>query len=211
RLTGRAAMFKFVPNQHKFFDLFKEAAQNALTGAKALREMFEQGVNLQEAWKKIKDIEHEGDRLTHRTIRTLNQTFITPIDSEDIHALATALDNVMDAIEAAASRVVLYKISKFAPEALELTNIVVTSTEQLVKAISHMPKLEDIDEYCIEINRLENAADDIYRKAIGALFDEERPPLEVIKWQDIFDILESATDRCEDVANILESIGLKNA
>jgi uncharacterized protein len=204
-------MFKFVPNQTKFFDLCRESAQNALSGAKALKEMFEQGENFQESWKKIKDLEHEGDRLTHRTIRTLNQTFITPIDSEDIHALATALDNVMDAIEAAASRVVLYKITKMAPEALELTNIVVTSTEQLVNAISHMPKLEDVDDYCIEINRLENAADEIYRQAIGALFDQERPPLEVIKWQDIFDILESATDRCEDVANILESIGLKNA
>jgi predicted phosphate transport protein (TIGR00153 family) len=204
-------MFKFVPNQTKFFDLFKESAQNALSGAKALKEMFEQGENFPESWKKIKDIEHEGDRLTHRTIRTLNQTFITPIDSEDIHALATALDNVVDAIEAAASRVVLYKITKIAPEALELTNIVVVSTEQLVNAISHMPKLEDVDDYCIEINRLENAADEIYRQAIGTLFDQERPPLEVIKWQDIFDILESATDRCEDVANILESIGLKNA
>jgi predicted phosphate transport protein (TIGR00153 family) len=204
-------MFKFVPNQDKFFDLFKEAAQNALVGAKALKEMFDQGQNYQESWKKIKDIEHEGDRLTHKTIRTLNQTFITPIDSEDIHALATALDNVMDAIEAAASRVVLYKITTIVPEALELSNIVVTSTEQLVKAISHMPKLEDVDAYCIEINRLENAADEIYRQAIGALFEQERPPLDVIKWQDIFDILESATDRCEDVANILESIGLKNS
>ncbi|MGH7828012.1 MAG: DUF47 domain-containing protein [Candidatus Binatia bacterium] len=204
-------MFKFIPNQDKFFDLFKDAAQNALAGAKATKEMFEQGQNYQEAWKGIKDIEHEGDRLTHKTIRTLNQTFITPIDSEDIHALATALDNVIDAIEAAASRVVLYKITNIVPEALDLTNIVVASTEQLVKAISHMPKLEDIDEYCIEINRLENAADEIYRKAIGSLFDQERPPLEVIKWKDIFDILESATDRCEDVANILESIGLKNA
>jgi len=204
-------MFKFVPNQEKFFDLFKEAAQNALAGARALKEMFDQQDGYQESWKKIKDFEHEGDRLTHRTIRTLNQTFITPIDSEDIHALATALDNVMDAIEAAASRVVLYKITKIVPEALELSSIVVQSTEQLVKAISHMPKLEDVDDYCIEINRLENAADEIYRKAIGALFDEERPPLEVIKWQDIFEILESATDRCEDVANVLESIGLKNA
>jgi predicted phosphate transport protein (TIGR00153 family) len=204
-------MFKFVPNQEKFFELFREAAQNALSGAKALKEMLARGDHLQEAWKKIKDIEHEGDRLTHRTIRTLNQTFITPIDSEDIHALATALDNVMDAIEAAASRIVLYKIDRIAPEAIELSEVIENSTEQLVKAISHMPKLEDIDDYCIEINRLENTADDIYRKAIGALFEGEPAPLQVIKWQDIFEILESATDRCEDVANILESIGLKNA
>jgi predicted phosphate transport protein (TIGR00153 family) len=204
-------MFKFIPRREKFFELFKESAQNALAAAKGLQEMLEQGDNLQDSWKKIKEMEHEGDRLTHRTIRSLNQTFLTPIDSEDIHALATALDNVVDAIEAAASRIVLYKITKIVPEALELSEIIVTCAEQLVKAISHMPKLEDVDDYCIEINRLENAADDIYRKAIGALFDEERPPLEVIKWQDVFEILESATDRCEDVANILESIGLKNS
>jgi predicted phosphate transport protein (TIGR00153 family) len=204
-------MFRFSPHREKFFDLFREAAQNTLAGAKALKEMFEHYDNPAESWKKIKDLEHEGDRLTHRTIRMLNQTFITPIDSEDIHALTTALDNVMDAIEAAASRMVLYKIASVSPEAKELCEIIVTSTEQMVEAISHMPKLADIDDYCIEINRLENAADDIYRKAIANLFDGERPPLEVIKWQDIYEILESATDRCEDVANILESIGLKNA
>lgn len=204
-------MFKFIQNREKFFDLFKEAAQNALAGAQALEEMLDHGNNFEGAWKRIKEIEHEGDRLTHRTIRMLNQTFLTPIDAEDIHALATALDNVMDAIEAAASRMVLYKIAKIPPAAQELSEVIVTSTEQLVKAISHMPRLEDIDDYCIEINRLENTADEIYRKAIGTLFDGEPHPLDVIKWQDIFDILESATDRCEDVANILESIGLKNS
>jgi predicted phosphate transport protein (TIGR00153 family) len=173
--------------------------------------MFEHYDNPQESWKKIKDLEHEGDRVTHRTIRSLNQTFLTPIDGEDIHALATALDNVMDAIEAAASRMVLFKIEGVTPEARELCEVIVTSTEQVVKAVSHMPRLDDIDDYCIEINRLENAADDIYRKAIGNLFDNGKSPLEVIKWLDIYEILESATDRCEDVANILESIGLKNS
>jgi predicted phosphate transport protein (TIGR00153 family) len=204
-------MFKFSPHKEKFFDLFKTAAQNALAGAKALKEMFEHYDNPQESWKKIKDLEHEGDRVTHRTIRSLNQTFLTPIDGEDIHALATALDNVMDAIEAAASRMVLFKIEGVTPEARELCEVIVTSTEQVVKAVSHMPRLDDIDDYCIEINRLENAADDIYRKAIGNLFDNGKSPLEVIKWLDIYEILESATDRCEDVANILESIGLKNS
>ncbi len=202
--------FNLNPHREKFFDLFKEAAENVLEGAKALKEMVDHYENPHESWKKIKDLEHEGDRLTHRTIRMLNQTFITPFDAEDIHALASALDNVMDAIEAAASRMVLYKISKVTTPALELCEVIVTSTEQLVKAISHLPKLAEMDDYCIEINRLENAADDIYRRAIATLFDEERPPLEVIKWQDIFEILESASDRCEDVANILESIGLKN-
>jgi len=204
-------MFNFSPHREKFFDLFKQSAENALAGAKALKEMLDQYDNPQQSWKKLKDLEHEGDRLTHRTIRSLNQTFLTPIDAEDIHALTTALDNVMDAIEAGASRMVLFKIERPTAEALELSEIIVTATEQLVKAVSHMPRLDDIDEYCIEINRLENAADDIYRKAIGNLFGNGSLPMDVIKWLDIYDILESATDRCEDVANILESIGLKNS
>lgn len=204
-------MFKFSPHREKFFDLFKQSAENALAGAKALQEMFEHYDNPQQSWKNLKDLEHEGDRLTHRTIRSLNQTFLTPIDAEDIHALTTALDNVMDAIEAGASRMVLFKIDRPTEEAMELSKIIVTATEQLVKAVSHMPRLDDIDEYCIEINRLENAADDIYRKAIGGLFSDGTSPMEVIKWLDIYEILESATDRCEDVANILESIGLKNS
>jgi uncharacterized protein len=204
-------MFNFSPHKEKFFDLFKQAAQNALNGARALKEMLEHYDNPQESWKKLKDLEHEGDRITHRTIRSLNQTFLTPIDAEDIHALTTALDNVMDAIEAAASRMILFRIDKPTVEAMELCETIVTSTEQLVKAVSHMPRLDDIDEYCIEINRLENTADDIYRKAIGQLFENGTSPMDVIKWLDIYEILESATDRCEDVANILETIGLKNS
>lgn len=204
-------MFKFSPHKEKFFDLFKESAQNALAGAKLLKEMLDRFENPHESWKKLKDLEHEGDRITHRTIRSLNQTFLTPIDAEDIHALTTALDDVMDAIEAAAARMILFKIDQPTDAAKELCEIIVTSTEQLVKAVLHMPRLDDIDEYCIEINRLENAADDIYRKAIGQLFENSTAPLNVIKWLDIYDILESATDRCEDVANTLETIGLKNS
>ncbi len=185
-------MFKFSPHKEKFFDLFKQSAENALAGARALKEMLERYDNPQEWWKKLKDLEHEGDRLTHRTIRSLNQTFLTPIDAEDIHALTTALDNVMDAIEASASRMVLFKIEKPSAEALELADIIVTAAEQLVKAVSYMPRLDDIDEYCIEINRLENAADDIYRKAIGSLFDDHHPAMHVIKWLDIYEELESA-------------------
>jgi hypothetical protein len=204
-------MFKIVPRREKFFDLFKESAQNALAGAKALKEMLENYADPQQSWNKLKDLEHEGDRITHRTIRSLNQTFLTPIDAEDIHALTTALDDVMDAIEAAAARMVLFRIDQPTPEAKALCEIIVTSTEQLVKAVSHMPRLDDVDEYCIEINRLENAADDIYRRAIGRLFEDGTSPMDVIKWLDIYEILESATDRCEDVANTLETIGLKNS
>jgi predicted phosphate transport protein (TIGR00153 family) len=204
-------MFRFIPHRERFFDLFKEAAQNALGTAKALQEMFDQYRNPQESWKRIVDFEQEGDRITHQIMRMLNQTFITPIDREDIYALTTALDDVVDAIEAVASRMVLYKIEGVTPEARKMCGIIVTSTEQMVKAVSHMPKLEDVEEYCIELNRLENAADEIYREAVAALFDGERPPLDVIKWKEIYEILETTTDRCEDVANIVESIALKNA
>jgi uncharacterized protein len=204
-------MFKFIPHKEKFFDLFKESAQNCLAGARLLKEMLDRYENPQESWKKLKDLEHEGDRITHRTIRSLNQTFLTPIDAEDIHALTTALDNVMDAIEAAASRMILFRIDKPTLEARELSEVIENSTEQLVKAVSHMPRLDDIDEYCIEINRLENTADDIYRKAISQLFENGTTPMDVIKWLDIYEILESATDRCEDVADTLETIGLKNS
>ena len=204
-------MFQSVPRQQKFFDSFKEAAQNALAGAQALKEMFDHYRDPQESWKRIVDFEHEGDKITHRIMRMLNQTFLTPLDREDIHALTTALDNVMDAMEAAASRMVLYKIDEVTPEAKRMCGIIVTSAEQMVKAVSHMPKLEDVEGYCIEINRLENAADEIYREATAALFDGERPPLGVIKWKEIYEILETATDRCEDVANTVESIALKSA
>jgi len=123
-------VFQSVPHQQKFFDSFKEAAQNALAGAQALKEMFDHYRDPQESWKRIVDFEHEGDKITHRIMRMLNQTFITPIDREDIHALTTALDNVMDAIEAAASRMVLYKIDEVTPEAKRMCGIIVTSAEQ---------------------------------------------------------------------------------
>jgi hypothetical protein len=204
-------VFQSVPPRKKFFDLFKDAAQNTLEGAQVLKEMFDHYRDPQESWKRIVDCEHEGDKITHRIMRMLNQTFVTPLDREDIHALTTALDNVMDAVEAAASRMLLYKIEEVTPEAKRICGIIVTSAEQMVKAVSHMPKLEDVEEHCIEINRLENAADEVYREAVAALFDGEHPPLNVIKWKEIYEILETATDRCEDVANIVESIALKNA
>ena len=142
-------MFNFAPHKEKVFDLFKEAAENALAGAKALQEMLDRYDNPPESWKKIRDFEHEGDRTTHRTIQSLNQTFLTPIDAEDIHALTTALDNVMDAIEAAASRMVLFKIDRPTTQAQELCEIIVTSAEQLVKAVSHMPRLVFSAAFCL--------------------------------------------------------------
>jgi len=204
-------MFKLIPREEKFFEYFQEAARNVLEAARALKEMLDDYRDPHGAWKKIVDYEHEGDKLTHQIMRRLNQTFITPIDREDIHALTSALDDVVDAIEAAASRMVLYKIPNVTPEAKKLATLIVTSAEQIVKAVGHLPRLEDVEEHCIEINRLENTADEVYREAIAILFEGEHPPLDVIKWKEIYEILETTTDCCEDVANVVEAIALKNA
>lgn len=205
-------MFRLIPREEKFFDFFKEAADNILEGAKALVQMTdEQGGDLQERWKRLEDFEHEGDKITHQIMRKLNRTFITPIDREDIHSLTVALDDVMDLIEAAAARMCLYKIKQPTEEARKLAQLILKSAEEIVKAVSNLERMDDVMEHCIEINRLENVADDVCREAIAGLFDSGHDPIEVIKWKEIYETMETATDRCEDVANIVESVALKNA
>jgi len=205
-------MFRLIPREEKFFEFFKEAASNILDGAKVLVQMMdEQGGDLQELWKQLEDFEHEGDKITHQIIRKLNRTFITPIDREDIHSLTVALDDVMDLIEAVAARMSLYKIKQPTEEARKLAQLILKSAEEIVKAVSNLERMDDVMEHCIEINRLENVADDICREAIAALFEKGNDPIEVIKWKEIYETLETATDRCEDVANIVESVALKNA
>jgi len=205
-------MFRLIPREEKFFEFFKEAAGNILEAAKVLLQMMEeQGGNLQEYWKQLEDLEHEGDKITHQIIRKLNRTFITPIDREDIHSLTVALDDVMDLIEAVAARMSLYKIKEPTEEARKLTQVILKSAEEIVKAVSNLERMDDVMEHCIEINRLENVADDISREAIANLFEKGNDPIEVIKWKEIYETLETATDRCEDVANIVESVALKNA
>lgn len=205
-------MFRLIPREEKFFEFFKEAAGNILDAAKVLLQMMEeQGGNFQEYWKQLEDLEHEGDKITHQIIRKLNRTFITPIDREDIHSLTVALDDVMDLIEAAAARMSLYKIKEPTEEARKLTRVILKSAEEIVKAVSNLERMDDVMEHCIEINRLENVADEISREAIANLFEKGNDPIEVIKWKEIYETLETATDRCEDVANIVESVALKNA
>lgn len=205
-------MFRLIPREEKFFEFFKEAAGNILDAAKVLLQMMEeQGGDFQEYWKQLEDLEHEGDKITHQIIRKLNRTFITPIDREDIHSLTVALDDVMDLIEAVAARMSLYKIKEPTEEARKLTQVILKSAEEIVKAVSNLERMDDVMEHCIEINRLENVADDISREAIANLFEKGNDPIEVIKWKEIYETLETATDRCEDVANIVESVALKNA
>lgn len=204
-------MFRLIPREEKFFEFFEKAANNILEGARVLVQMTEEGcANFQERWKRLEELEHVGDKITHQIIRKLNRTFITPIDREDIHSLAVALDDVMDLIEASAARMSMYKIKQPTEEARKLAQVILKSAEEIVKAVSSLERLDDVMEHCIEINRLENMADEISREAIADLFDKGHDPMDVIKWKEIYETMETTTDHCEDVANIVESVALKS-
>jgi predicted phosphate transport protein (TIGR00153 family) len=163
--------------------------------------------------KKIKDVEHKGDSITHDIIQMLNKTFVTPLDREDIYALASKLDDILDLIDASAQRVIMYNVDSIPPEAKSLGFIILQSCYAVDKAVAMLGKKtnEQIFAACVEINALENEADRVSREAISRLFDEEKDPIQLIKWKEIFEILERATDKCEDAANILESVVVKNA
>ena len=202
---------RIIPKEEKFSDYFEQAAQNILRGAETLKTMMDLYLHPEESAKKLKDLEHEGDKITHEIVKKLNQTFITPIDREDIYSLTSALDDVLDLIEAAADRMVLYRIASPTPEARELSNIIYESSQEIEKAIVLLRGLDEVYyQHCVEINRLENAADRITRDAIARLFQGEYSPYEVIKWKEIYETLEAATDKCEDVANIIEAVILKH-
>ena len=204
---------KFLPRETDFFSMFEKAALNLNRGAALLVEMMEDISSSEAKSKSIRDVEQEGDILTHEVMRRLNKTFLTPVDREDIHALISRMDDVLDLIWASADRAVLFRIKDSTPEAVELSKKILRTTEIITKALSNLKdkKYSYIQEYCIEINRLENAADKTYREALVRLFDEIKDPILVIKWKEVYDHLEDATDTCEDVANILEGIVLKHA
>lgn len=204
-------MVRFFPRDEKFFDLFEQAAGNIRAGAEALAQLFEAGGNDPAAVRKVEDLEHQGDRITHEIIRKLHRSFITPIDREDIHNLTSALDDCLDLIWAVAARTSLFKIGETPPEARRLARLIVDSCGQLVKAVHSLRGMRDVIPSCVEINRLENEADDLARDAIARLFEGAHSPIDVIKWKEIYETMETATDRCEDAANILEGIYLKNA
>ncbi len=202
---------RLFPRNEKFFDMFIEAARNIHQGARTFQQMLEDFHGTDEQWRAVEEYEHEGDKITHRILRMLHQTFITPVDREDIHKLTVALDDVIDFIEASAARMAMYRVTKPTPKAQQLAGIIVRCSDQIVRGVTGLPRFEAIQEHCIEINRLENEADEVSREAIAALFMGETPPIEVIKWKEIYETMETATDRCEDVANILEEIALKHS
>ncbi len=205
-------MFGLIPKDEKFFAMFREMAQNTIAGAELLKDMLDHFDDPVASQKKIKDVEHVGDHLTHDIIKKLNKSFITPFDREDIYALSAALDDILDLIDASAQRVVMYNVEKPTPEAKELAFLILKCCQTISKAVGLLGgKLEPIAELCMEVNALENEADRVCREAISRLFDEEKDPIQLIKWKEIYETLERATDKCEDAANILESVVMKNA
>lgn len=199
-----------MPEEREFLDLIESAAHNLLLAAKSLQAMFDDYTDPAEKWQRIRDAEHEGDAITHRIMKKLNQTFIPFIDRQNLHTLTSALDDVVDFLEATASRMVLYKIEQPTPESREMVALITASAEQVAQAVSQLSQFDTVQGICVEINRLENTADDLFRTAIAHLFEGNLPILEVIKWKEVYELLEGVTDRCEDVANVVEAIALKH-
>ena len=202
---------RFMPREEGFFDLFAKQADNVVVGAKALQQMLSQYTGVPEQVQSVKAIEHEGDEITHGILTKLNQTFITPFDREDIHELCSQIDDVIDLIDAAASRFVLYRVDKVREGTLDLVKVLVSASVEVSSAVHSLSTPEKALKHCIEINRYENESDRICRTLIAKLFDEETNPVQIIKWKEIFEVIETAVDKCEDVANVIEGVILKSA
>jgi len=206
--------FPFMPREQKFFDLFEQSTQNIVKSARALKEMIDSWQFLDSRMAEITELEHDGDTITHQIISLLHRTFVTPFDREDIALLAHTMDDVIDFIHSTADAMFIYKIPAPTQRAKELSDVIVQAAMELEKAVAclrNKSQFKKMLEMCVEINRLENAADRIYRAAIGELFDNTADMAQVIKWREIYEHMETATDRCEDVADALEGVALKNA
>jgi hypothetical protein len=206
--------FPFIPHEEKFFDLFEESAQNMVKAAQKLKEMVDTWEDVQEKANEITELEHQGDAVIHQIMAQLHRTFVTPLDREDIALLANALDNVTDFIQAAADAMLIYRVDRPSQRARELADIIVQATvevDEAVPKLRHQTELKQVLSQCVEINRLENAADRVFRSALGELFDDTTDIAHIIKWREIYEQMEGATDRCEDVADILEGVALKHA
>ena len=203
--------FRLIPREERFYDDFVALAMQIRHGAGLLEEMLAPDRPIWDKADEIKEVEHQCDSLTHQVYQRLHRTFVTPLDREDIFGLARSLDDVMDAIDATAAIVRLYQIDTVRPDARVLTRIIIDSTDQVVAALKALEKKTGVAAPAVEINRLENEADRAHQAAVRRLFEEERDPIAIIKWKEILDFLEDATDRCEDVANVLEGVVLKYA
>ncbi len=205
------ARFSLLPRDRTFFDLFIQAGQNTLHAARLLDEMMQTWPDSGSLSREIVIAEQEGDRITHEIVQRLNSTFVTPIDREDIYGLATQMDDIVDFTEEAADFLGLYKIEAPMEQATLLTKVLVASCEQLAMGLENLPSFKDLDKYWIEIHRLENDGDRISRDAVASLFSNGIDPMVVIRWKDMFAVLEEAIDATETAAQILEGIVIKNS
>jgi len=204
-------MVRLVPKDTSFFSMFSEMSENLIAGARVLVDLFGDYRDVEMKIEEIRKIEHMGDELTHAIFVKLNQTFITPFDREDIHQLASSLDDVLDFINAAGARIIMYKVTSPPPAAGVLARLILLQSQELQKALSLLQKNGDIMAHCVEINRLENEADHVSRAAIAELFNREKDPINLIKNKELIEFLEMATDKAEDVADVVETVVRKNA
>jgi uncharacterized protein len=205
---------RLLPRETSFFDFFEQHAALTVEGIKEFMSLVTTGANIPAKAKRIKEIEHETDTITHRCVEALHKTFITPIDRDDIHHLISQMDDIMDSVEAAAERIMLYDVTVMMPEARDMADVLLRAAQGMAEALRGLRHKKDFPatiKICIDINRLENEGDSILRTALARLFREEKDAITVIKWKEIYENLENATDRCEDVANIIEGMILENA
>jgi predicted phosphate transport protein (TIGR00153 family) len=201
----------FTPKDRVYFELFEEAGQNILAATELLDQMLTNFPDSKDLAKQILDLEHEGDRIIHDIIHRLNQTFVTPIDREDILALASSLDDIIDYTEEVADYLGLYKIEAPMDQAIRLARVLRAAAKQIAESLPRLRDFHDISHYTVEINRLENEGDRITREAIAALFDGGIDPMVEIRWKDLYERLEAAIDATERVANVMEGIVIKNS
>ena len=204
-------MVRLIPRETKFFRMFAEVSQNLTEAARLLYELLSNQQGGAERTRQLQELEHRGDDMTHNIIRMLNQTFITPFDREDIHRLTSSLDDVLDFVNAAAVRMTLYRITSPPPAAAELAKLILQQAEELSVGVSLLETNQKVLDHCVEVNRLENEADRISRRAIAELFEREKDPIQLIKIKELYEVLETATDKAEDAANVLEAVALKSA
>src|SRR5439155_11000742 len=202
---------RLIPRESKFFRMFADVSQNLTQGTRLLQDILKNPANMEPRLQNLQEIEHRGDEMTHGIITMLNQTFITPFDREDIHRLTSSLDDVLDFVNAAGVRLKLYKIDAPPPAAADLAALIVQQSEELARGVSLLENNRMVLEHCVEVNRLENEADRVSRKAIAELFEHEKDPIQLIKIKELYEVLESATDKADEAANVLEGVALKSA
>ncbi|SRR5579884_300458 len=203
--------FTLVPKERQFFVLFREDVDNLRSALRVLNEMLTSSERFPEYARQLKDLEHLGDDITHRIIRELNTTFITPFDREDIYGLASTLDDVLDLVEETADTILLDGIVDITPEAREMARILNEIGDELVQAVDHLDSRDDMSQHVVRIHDLENQGDRVTREAISALFRASTDAIHIIKWKDVYALLEKTVDTTEDIANILENVAIKNA